>query len=51
MVERQTRDLEVRGSNRGPGSNFFLNLDKSHLSAYDKAGNEMIPWAVHKSPG
>ena len=24
MVERQARYLEVRGSNPGPGSNFFL---------------------------
>ena len=26
MVERQARDLEVRGSNPGPGSNFSLEL-------------------------
>ena len=27
MVELQARDLEVRGSNPGPGSNFLLNIN------------------------
>ena len=27
VVERQARDLEVRGSNPGPGSNFSLELE------------------------
>ena len=27
MVEHQARDLEVRGSNPGPGSDFSLDLD------------------------
>jgi hypothetical protein len=26
MVERQARDLEVRGSNYGPGLNFYLEI-------------------------
>ena len=31
MVERQARDLEVRDSNPGPGSNFSLELKKISL--------------------
>ena len=35
MVEHQARDLEVRGSNHDPGSNFSLefkvNLSNNHL--------------------
>ena len=31
MVERQARDLEVRGSNPGPGSNFSLESKMSNL--------------------
>ena len=31
MVERQARDLEIRGSNPGPGSNFSLENLKSNF--------------------
>ena len=31
MVERQARDLEVRGSNPGPGSNLCLEFEKNQL--------------------
>ena len=37
MVERQVRDLEVRGSNPDPGSNFsleFMNLNFIYLFVY-----------------
>ena len=31
MVERQARDLDVRGPNPGPGSNFSFELKKNSL--------------------
>ena len=33
VVERQARDLEVRGSNPGPGSNFSLEFKLQFLKA------------------
>ena len=37
MVERQARDLELRGSNPGPGSNFSLELELNYLQSVNES--------------
>jgi hypothetical protein len=37
MLARQARDLEVRGLNRGPGSNFSLELQSCSCCQYGKS--------------
>ena len=53
VVERQTRDLEVRGSNPGPGSNVSLEFKKHFIyKSFEKAKNSLNVLARHSdSPG